>query len=297
MRYINTLDYNFIIQPSQLKQLLQLQSTDEIGTNVKLLRAENTAIEEIETHLVQRWDMDSEFTDTVVWVPGTYSAGDRVILTYPIWSATASYSINDCVNYSSKSWINLTGNNDAPGSNNWHLIGDSDMYYYAKNPTLYSLFNSKTYYDYGDKVIWDDHLWTCNIATHTLTNKEALQYDRIEWLPNSNVVPSDTNLTSHWIDGGTYSTTAYPNDEMKWIKGDNRNQSLVMYVMDMALYFLHKSISPTNIPDMRNKAYEKVCKDLVEASKGRITFNIREKQPNQGLKIRFSGSVRNNNSW
>ena len=87
-------------------------------------------------------------------------------------------------------------------------------------------------------------------------------------------------------------------DGNAFVKGDNRNQQMVTYMTDVALYHLHSRIAPRNIPDLRVKRYDDAIAWLKQCAKGDdITANLPKIQPTQGMRNRY-GSVlpkQNNN--
>jgi len=63
-------------------------------------------------------------------------------------------------------------------------------------------------------------------------------------------------VTQIWTAGSDYTITGiYPDDSSKWTAGDNRNQQIVLFLIDITLYHLHSRINPRNIPDLRKERY------------------------------------------
>lgn len=303
-RYLNTSDYSFVIQNIQLQQVLQIQPNVAVGANPKLLKAELTAIDEIKSYLVQRWDCNAEFTDTPAWsYTKSYNAADRVILDYNSFSASVNYSTGSTVIYNSNAYLSTTINSATTSTpdilGTWNLLGPQYQIFYANFPQ--PLFNIENFYNIGDKVYWNGHTYSCLTATTILDTTSALQYQRVEWLPLPNIIPDSlaNKKFQYWADGGTYSVPAGTSlsNTTYWTVGDNRTPQIVMLMIDMVLYYLHKSISPQNIPDMRKEAYNQAIKVLRSASKGETSLSMRVLQPTQGLKTRFTGNIRRNNDW
>lgn len=94
-----------------------------------------------------------------------------------------------------------------------------------------------------------------------------------------------------------YSNILKINADNYWLFGDNRNQQLVNYMIDIALYHVHSRISPRNIPDLRVKRYDDAIRWLKMAGRGDITADIPLIQPKQGRRIRYGGQIKNINSY
>lgn len=304
-RYLSNSDYNFVIQPIQLTQLLQVQPNTNIGYNQKLIKAETTAIEEVKSYLIQRWDVNAEFTNTGTWsYNATYSAANRVILDYPNYSTQSNYGTGSCVIYNSEAYLSNTYNAATTSTPNnlgtWTDLGAQYTIYYVNYPA--PLFNVNDWYNVGDVVYWKGITYSCAIPTLTLDTTQALQYNRVEWLPLPNIFPdslANNQNEAYWIQAGTFSVPAgtLPTDTQYWTQGDNRSQQIVLLVMDIAIFNLHKSIAPQNIPDMRKDAYKEALKTLRMANTGDTSLNVLPLQPIQGLKVRFSGNVRRQNNY
>lgn len=91
-------------------------------------------------------------------------------------------------------------------------------------------------------------------------------------------------------------------DITKWqsigyLKGDNRNQQMVMYMVDMVLFHLHSRIAPRNIPQLRLDRYRDAKEWLKDSAIGNITADLPIIQPAQGNRIRFGGDVKNENRY
>ncbi len=304
MRYITNSDYGFIIQNIQLSQLLQVQPNTPIGINQKLLRAENTAIEETISYLKQRWDVNAEFTNTTPWsYTASYNASDRVILDYVNYSTQSTYNIGSNVIYNGIAYmsnaVQAATTSTPVGQITWDVLGNQYQLFYGSYP--FPLYDGAQFYSTGDGVFWKGHTWSCVTNTLVLSTTEAIQFNRLEWLPPQNIFPdSKVNSSfSYWSDNGTYSIPVgtLPTDNRYWTEGDNRSQQIVMLVMDIAIYNLHKNIAPQNIPELRLHAYKDAIKTLRMANTGDTTLNMLPLQPQQGLKVRFSGDVRRQNDW
>lgn len=308
IRYLNNVDYNVVIQPGQLEyQLVQ----NNIQT---LLRAELVAQEEIYAILNQYYNLPLEFTTTAPWnYFATYSVAQRVILDYATFSETNTYNQGDCVivpniNDYDNSNYNLIGEaycltgapsvgpttstpNDLPLL--WTDIGEQFKFYNVSYPD--PLFNYLLFYQMGDVVYYGSQTWSAVISTPVPSLTWADQFVTIGAVPR-NVFPTDVanNQDSFWLPSGmTYSVPAntLPTDTNYWSVGDNRSQLLVMHYTEIALYYLHKNIQPTNIPELRKDGYKNAIKYFEDLAFGRKNSPLVPIQPQQGMSIRFGGNV------
>jgi hypothetical protein len=330
-RYLTNQDYNILIQEGQLSyQLVQ-------NNVLTLLQAERFAQEEAYSLLVERYDIDSEFTNTATWSYGiTYSAASRIILDYATFSSTSTYSLGNCViipnqvNYDMSTYDTLgvcyclTGATTWSGpttsspvnSNLWTNLGLQYQIYYTSYPVPY--FNYLNYYLVGDKVFYANQIWSCVIPTPLPNQTYQEQFVSINNVPR-NVIPTDiTNRNNTWwIPQGTYSTPltgmtysigtqsvgtysvidTLPTNTKFWTQGDNRSQLMVLHIMEASLYYLHKNIQPTNVPPMRIEGYKNATDYFTDLAFGRKNSPMLVKQPQSGLTINFGGNCKVTRRW
>ncbi len=292
-RYLTDNDY-ITIQNNQLNQIVQ-------GNYDRLYAAERAAQEEISSYLVQRFDISNEFTNTGTWDKTiTYNPGDRIYLDAPLFSTANSYGTNDLVTFNNL--IYSANLNIIPGifnTSQWTLLGKKYDLFYGKFP--FTQFNINNYYTKGDQVFWKGFIWTAVTNTTTISGEDAIQYVYYSNIPLSNVFPDSLANSDNqfWANKTAYNIPAgtLPTDSTKWVKGDNRGQQTMLYLIDLSIYHLHSSIAPMNIPELRVKRYDDACKWLRRVSLGEITANFPLKQPSQGLKRKYGGKVRNQNTW
>lgn len=293
MRFLFQNDY-YTVQNSQLQQLIQ-------GNQARLLQAENAAQEEITSYLVQRFDVSGEFTDTAVWsMTSAYAPGNRVYLSAPNFDVTQSYSQYSQVLVNGT--VYAANINVVPGlfnPTNWTAVGSPNDLFNAAFP--FPKFNINSCYNVGDKVYWKGYVYTCTTATPKPSTEDLIQYVYISSIPLNNVFPDSVNNANgqYW---GTKTAYTVPvntiiTNSTYWTKGDNRSQQTVTYLMDIALYHLHASIAPMNIPELRVKRYDDAIGWLRKVAKGEITANFPVLQPTQGLKRRFGGNIKVNNHY
>lgn len=292
MAYLITNDLRKSIQSENLSQV--------IGGNTDILDAAIlTAIEEARSYLVQKYDVDKEFSDTIKWAQGnTYYAGDRVYLDADAYVDASTYNVGALVVHSGYVYrCNTNGTTGAWNASKWDLLGKQYSIFNAKYP--HPVFDYNALYAVGDQVFWKNKNYTCKVQTRPLSQEQYLQYREIQNTPYLNPAPDDVNNgLAYWGSGSSYSiSNVLITDTSKWQNTDNRSQQLLTYVVDIALYHVHARIAPRNIPDLRVKRYDDAKDWLKMAAKGEITAAIPVLKPLQGLRVRYGGNVKNVNSY
>lgn len=168
----------------------------------------------------------------------------------------------------------------------WLLIG--------ADPIRYTVFDYNVRYLAGAGVFYEGRLYIARQDTPTLSSTEALQYSDYGNLPVS-PFPSNTN---YWTDMGAlvYNNQSIDNTGV-FAQGDNRNHQLVNICIDITLYHIHSRISPRNIPDLRVKRYDDALRWLRQISNGELTADLPLIQPKSGQRIRWGGSIKQQNSY
>ena len=293
MSYLTNKDY-WVIQDKQLGQLIQQNPAN-------LVAAQNTAQEELTSYLVQRWDCSFEFRNTNVYNTGKiYLPGDRIILDFPIYSTTVSYNIGNTIISNGTAYVAIS--NTFPGAfdpTKWLSIGNQYDMFTGNYP--YPQFNEKSVYLVGDQVYWNGYVYTATANTTIQSRESMIQYANISDIPLPNVFPDSPQNAdaTYWGNKTAYSipVNTSPQNTAYWTIGDSRSQQMVMYMTDIAIFHLHRAISPMNIPEMRKTAYKDAIGWLKSCSLGNVTPNLPEKQPQQGLKFRWGGKTHKNNDW
>jgi len=291
--YLIKNDYISKIQVTNLNQVIQ--NSDEI-----LNKCERIAQEEAIAHLVQKYEVDSEFTDTSEWMRGlTYYASNRVYLDADTYVTTNSYTINSLTLYNNQVYICTGATTGTFDASKWTLLGDRYDTFYAIYPK--PLFNVYNYYKVGDQVFWKNRIYTCKQETIILGQNTQLQYGNYSNLPLQNVFPDDPinganawtpNVSEYTVPSNTSITnTTY------WKKGDNRNQFMLSTMISIVLFYAHQSIAPRNIPDRIINAYTKAITDLTMAARGEITLRLPLIQPKSGSRIRYGGNTKSINNY
>lgn len=300
MGYLTPGDYKKSIQADNLNQI--------IGSDPFVLEdAEQTAVEDVISGLVQKYETGQEFTNTTEWDKSeTYRALERVYLSATTFSALAAYNAGDYVAYQPNTSIPVVNvYKSIAGSvahtfnaTEWTLIGQQYAIYSPVLPA--PVFNNTQVYKPGDVVFWRDKVYTCVLATNTLDQEQALQYFKYEAVPPANVFPDDpANGKTYWGTGVAYSIAPGVDitNTTKWAAGDNRCKQIVWCVVALTLYYVHARIAPRNIPEIRLDDKERADKRIKEFAQGDKTPKLPAKQPRQGARIRYGGNIKNNNTY
>lgn len=252
----------------QAKQLEQMETSDEVLNPIMAM-----AEAEVRSHLVQKYIVDAELTDTVVYNNATqYYAGSRV------YTDTAG----------------------------------AIAMYYGKYP--YPEFDLYAQYVIGDFVYYSGHTWKA--LKPSIIPYPDPQYGTYANIPAPNVFPTTAN-NLYWQDMGAFIIPigTVPTNTTWWVLGDNRNQQLKNYTVDVCLYHIHSRLAPTNIPQLRIDRYKGKTEEgawikgrfyypetsaigwLQAASEGRVTADLPLIQPTSGSRIRFGGEIKVNNIY
>lgn len=312
MPYLFTNDYAPLIQADYLSQLTQV-------TPAKRLQMEVVAQAEAISHLRQKYDVTTEFTNTTVWANNiTYNAADRVYLDASAYVAANSYVLGNLTLQGGNVYRANASTTGAFDASKWDLIGPQYTLYYVSYPS--PLFNINGQYKKGDVVYWNGKQYTNIQPTVTFGHEAALQYGTYP-LPSGNIFPDDPiSGLQAWGAGVAYSVAAgtLPTDTSKWTQGDNRDVQMVQKLVDIVLYHLHALIAPRNIPQLRIERYTgnvdhiqpgvggtvypvySAIGWLQGCARGEITPNlplIPTTNTQQGRRIRWGGQVRNINGY
>lgn len=279
MGYLIRQDYKSLIQTDNLAQI--------IGSDYTLLtKAEQAALSEVKSYLVQKYNVDREFVDTALFThSATYYPSSRFYLDADAYLATAVYDTNALVVYNNVVYINITpiATPEAWNGSKWASCGDR-----------YAIFHIDMEQDAEPSTEWDyyteyeagEFVWFGNKVYEAITTNTALQPDEN---PNQ------------WGAGVAWSVPAsdLPDGNAVFVAEDNRNQQMVNYMIDVVLYHLHSRIAPRNIPDIRVKRYDDSIAWLKQCAKGdHLTADIPLIQPKQGMRNRYGGALpKQNNSF
>jgi len=326
MGYLIRSDYYKSIKEPQIVQITG-------GDNNILLQAEAAAMERAMGMLVQKYEIDREFTNTQPYSTNTvYRAADRVYINYPAYVATNSYIIGNYCTNSGQAYVCTTNTTGVFNASHWANIGTSTSIYYASFP--YPPFNLYGNYAVGDKVFYNNKTYTALQATTQYSNVAAVQFGYNNNIPTGNIYPDDPrNGSRWWTDNGSYSvaanllaTAAYNSatsytiglyaqfqgniyvcianttgqfDPTKWrtvwTLGDNRSQLMLTSIVDIALWYVHASIAPNNIPELRVDKYNVAIEYFRRVRDGVEQANLTLIQPQAGRRILANSLVPRNN--
>ena len=301
-RYLNNSDY-ITIQPVQLQAIIQKNQS-------KLLKIELAAIEEASSYLAQRFYVDGEFTNTGAWDPTQeYTAGDRVILDYPLWSNIVNYPIYTCIIYNGQAYISnqniVVTSPSVFNPSEWILLGNQYDIFNALYPQ--PLFDITKNYVVGNKVYWKGDIYTASGNTQIWDSGNTQQFFYYSNIPEKNTFPGSLRDQSvkQWDNPVPYVINPYiaspsghlPSNTTYWNYGDNRSQQMILCVMDLAIFYLHRSIAPDNIPTLVKEAYKMQIEWLTRVAKGYVTSVILKKMPQQGTIRDYGGRIKQNNSY
>lgn len=280
-RLLRNKDYYRQIQEDDLNQIIETDPSS-------LTEVEQSAQEEMKSFLAQRYITDQIFTNTEVFATSSVYYGKNLVeYTEAEFDQQTTYAPLDRVSYSGSIYYNSLTSSiigvSPEDTSDWTFVTEDLSLYYANLP--YTEWSPLTTYDIGDIVWYQDVVYTAS--------KESIA-----------VKPTDD---SYWTAGATYSfSNVVPTDDTtKWTKGDNRNQLIVMYLIDITLYHLHSRINPRNIPILRCERYDGKNNVLGGAigwlrrvSDGNINATLPEIVPDTGLSIQWGDAVsKKNNSY
>lgn len=292
MAYLIRSDYAKSIQSDNLNQVIN--SDDTI-----LQAAERMAVAESKSYLVQKYITDTEFSDTNVYnAATTYKGKGRVYLDASAYSASASYVPGDLTLYLGNVYKCIASTSGAFNATKWALLGADGAMFYAKLP--YDEFNYQRAYLKGDHVWYNNNIYVCQIPTSAISHETVLNALTYVNIPFRNVFPDDPiNGVAYWGVPTAYSVPAgtVTTNTTYWTPGDNRNQQMIGYVIDICLYHVHSRISPRNIPDLRVKRYDDAVNWLKMAGQGAITADLPLIQPRQGRRINYGGNTKATNTY
>lgn len=294
MGYLRALDYQLLIQTSELNQMTT-------STPAVLSMAESMAIEEMISYLKQRYDVNAEFQPTTPWDPTVaYDVAALVEINFQTYSATSIYPINATVIQNGIGYICISAIVSPETFNpaHWTAIGNQYDLYYAKTPK--PEFDYKHYYKVGDQVFWKNNTYTCLVESKVPDHLTLINYDSYAVIPYINIFPDDPdNGVTYWGEPTVYVVTpgTLPTNTSAWTKGDNRSQLAVFNCVHISLYNLSKRVAPQNVPANRLKSYKEALNWLMAVSQGDLNAELPELQPNTGNPIIWGGSVKRNNKW
>jgi len=272
-RLLTDTDYLRTIQDGNLQQIIE--------QNMQTLKdVEQAAQSEMTSYLKQRYDTARIFYGTDSASPfnlsTVYKGLNLVQYSEAAFSALNTYTTGQRVVYQSKIYSSTAGS--APGAWNgaqWTYVCDDKKFFYVTLPQ--PEYDHETTYAVNAQVWYKDYVYTALRAV-------------------KGIVPT---TQGYWAQGAQYTlTNEYPTNTLYWTAGDNRNQQIVMHLMDITLYHLHSRINPRNVPDLRKERYDGNSPNqsggaiafLKRVGKGDVSLDCPTLIPDQGLSIRWGNS-------
>jgi len=312
MSYLIRPDYFATIQDINLTQI----TTGYPGI---IAVSEARAIAEAKSFLIQKYDLENEFTDTSVWAwTEPYSAGDRVYLNASIYDSAQTYDAKALILRASDNAIlrcNADGTTGVYDASKWDIVGYQYDLFYAAYP--WPIYDTNKFYKIGDKVYWAGHVYTAKRNTLIPSHQQQLQREDQTSNPQYNVRP-DLDVDAYsWTDEGAYTLPA-DNDitnASQWTPGDNRDQQMVQKVVAIALFHIHKRISPQNVPVHISHSYKGDPADTIvngsdvvypiysalgwlqAIARGKVSAALPKYQPNKQVAITWGGSPKKINDY
>lgn len=269
-RLLRTADYDKYIKEDKLSQVLDADYT-------LLLDVEQAAQTEMRGYLAQRYQTERVFSDTSTFdITATYYGKNLVVWTETAFSASTVYTTGQRVSQSGIIYSSIAGSAaHAFNIAEWTAIGVNEALYYVSLP--HPEYDNEAEYEAGDEVWYNDVVFTC-------------------LSPVTGIIPTNA---SYWEEGAEYTlTNTLPSDTTKWVQGDNRNQLLLMRLIDITLFHLHSRINPRNIPDLRKERYDGNSPAQVggaigwlkQIASGDFNVDLPEILPDKGLGIRYGNA-------
>lgn len=277
-RLLRDNDYKRLIQDDNLLQVI------ESNQSIKL-DVEQSAQAEMISYLAQRYITSLVFANTYTYSDTAVYKGKNLIeYTETAHNVATTYAVDDRVSYDGNIYKCLVISTGFLPTNAtyWELVCADKALFYVTLP--YSEYDNATEYAISTQVWYNNIVYTNTVAC-------------------VGVLPTNTGF---WSAGAAYTVAAgtKPTDTTKFTAGDNRNQQIVMYLIDITLYHLHSRINPRNVPDLRKERYDGnnpqqnggAVAWLKRCASGDVTADLPNIVTQQGMSIRFNTltSVTNN---
>jgi hypothetical protein len=275
-RLLRDLDYLRVIQSDNLAQIIESNQQTKLDV-------EQSAQSEMIGYLTQRYITSQIFTDTKLFdITATYNGKQLVEWTAPAFSDTTVYTTGQYVLQNGYIYKSIAGSTaHAFLATEWTQICLDKTLFYAIYPN--AEYSNTTTYNVGNIVYYNNIQYTCLVSS-------------------LGILPTNTQF---WVSGAAYTVTGvYPDNASIWAQGDNRNQQIVMYLLDITLYHLHSRINPRNVPDLRKERYDGnsptqsggAIAFLKRVASGDVTADLPQILPQQGMSIRYGSSVAKQNN-
>jgi len=277
MYFLRDKDYNTLIRQGNL---------DQIASDTEARRtAELIAQSELTSYISNRFKSSVIFRPFNTWsVDQIFTYGERLDFDAPAFAAPTAYTEGTLLSYQTKVYEKNAETSGyvagtLPTNDTFFTERGNVGVYYVTEPFPY---DGLTEYASPTQVYYKGHYWLRN------TNTGGYIYG------------TNPENTTYWsrIEPSTYALTAgtWPN-QTGWTYGDNRNKQLVMYMIDIALYHMHASINPRNIPQLRIDRYNNAINWCKMVNAGDVTANLPDILPIQGYSIVYGSNPKRPNFW
>ena len=312
--FLRKRDYFTEIREVDLEKIvLQISQTTAQNPAIIIDENQLDVQEKVATMIRHRYDDRKIFKQIIPFVlSDTYQVGDLIEYSEPAHDPLITYAIN--VRRSFSQTINnvlddsifqsniAIGTPEAFDPTKWDRITENASLYFAEKPTTGNLpdtafsFTINNFTGNHDQIRgWDK---TRTIFLERLDPFIRIYYsaaDRTNKVNSIGIVDFDfqqeefpTNIPIERGDdsensiAGDLSIIGFIPDGTEWdvvasnffTKGDNRDRVIKRIVLAIAIFELHKLISPRNIPDMRIDANIAAMEMLKKISSGKITADL-----------------------
>lgn len=125
----------------------------------------------------------------------------------------------------------------------------------------------------------------------------AIQDVNLQQLINNNSAIQAASALLAIAEARSYLVQKFDVDAELAKTGTARDAQMVSTIIDIAIYHLHKRISPRNIPELRLTQYENAVAWLKMCAFGDVMPNLGRTTENLGNRIRMGGNVKNQNTY
>lgn len=244
------------------------------------LNAEQVAMKEMISYIKQRYDTDTVFVGTTVFnYSYTYKAKRLVSYTEDEYNELTAYSVGDRVSYDGYIYQCIQAAQGIKISNEayWvQRVKDGTLYH---GTTPEADWDKDTSYEVGDVVFYKDKTYTAVQSNKNIlpTSSTAIwgsgtaytiaadqtpdieYHEEITYALNDKVTFEGLTYKAKGATVGNLPTNATYWEEQAdyyvWTLGDNRNELLVRFLLDMANYHFMRAIPGNAIPIHVKEAY------------------------------------------
>jgi hypothetical protein len=181
------------------------------------------------------------------------------------------------------------------------VIADTSPGFVSGNPT----YQAPPIGQPGCLVGWSYSLERVGQGTLQLGVNYNKNYNGFTLIPTGNVPTPNERFVLHFVPianqpvpAGTTGLNASQIIMTYFTNGDNRNQQMLLYVLDILIYHLYRRIPPAIVPDIRIVAYRSAIEWLKSVSKGNdVIADIEKNQPAAGKRISGGSNIKQINSY